>query len=232
MTKRLVSAILLVAAVVTPSAEAVQIALTPANVIGGSGSYPGVAFNSGQFNAGLILDKQTGAMGEANQVGGDADGGYWLNADGGPAAAYIVIDLGAAYQLDEVELFNTHNAQFNDRGTGRFSITGGNAVTNLGAAGFDLTGSTTLLVLDNLAPEVQANDPLNAQAFNITDAGSYRYLRFAPLTVASGGAPCCGANNYGLNEIRFFSTALPEPSVVAMGMIGAASLLMGRRRRA
>jgi len=231
MMKLQMSAVAVFVAMVVPSAQAVQIALTPANVIGGSGSYNFVNYNVGQFQAGNILDKQTGVMGEANQLPGDAEGGFWINSDGGPANAYIVIDLGQAYQLSDIELFNTHNAQFNDRGTGAFNITAGNAVTNLGAAGFDLSGPTAVLVAGVLTPEVQANDPLNAQAFDVADANAYRYIRFNPLTVAAGnGVPCCGANVYGLNEIRLFGGVIPEPSVVLLSLLGAGSLVLRRRR--
>jgi hypothetical protein len=37
---------------------------------------------------------------------------YWLNPDNGPANAYIVIDLGAAYHIVSIDLFNTHNSEF------------------------------------------------------------------------------------------------------------------------
>src|SRR5690242_1768176 len=98
-------------------ASASQILLTPADVIGFNGVYDST------FLARNILDHQTGTISECCQ-----DGSYWLNSDNGPADAYIVIDLEAAYQLTALELFNTHNAYFNDRGTGNFSIEAGNSV--------------------------------------------------------------------------------------------------------
>ena len=92
-------------------ADASQISLSPANVIGFFGQY------STLFPASAILDHQTGTISEPAQ-----NGSYWLNSDNGPANAYIVIDLGAAFHLGSFDLFNTHNANFNDRGTGAFSI--------------------------------------------------------------------------------------------------------------
>src|SRR5688572_32998920 len=94
-------------------ASIIQVVLAPSNVIGGTNTYGGT-FNSGTFNATLIANQQAGSISEPSQSG------YWLNPDNGPANAYIVVDLGAAYRIDSLELFNTHNAGFNDRGTGDF----------------------------------------------------------------------------------------------------------------
>ena len=68
---------------------------------------------SSQYTAASVLDHQNGIINEPNQ-----DGSYWLNSDNGPANAYIVIDLGAAFHLASIDLFNTHNAFYGDRGTG------------------------------------------------------------------------------------------------------------------
>lgn len=228
-------------ALAASSGFSAQIVLAPANVIGGNGSYNGGGpgddpFNVGQFNATNVLNQQTGPISEPNQSG------FWLNDDdiagnapAGTAAgdqdAFIVIDLGQAYRLDQVELFNTHNAQFNDRGTGDFTITGANAVTAAGAgsSGSDISGPSTLLASGTLAGVAQADDPIDGQAFAVTDTGLFRYVRFDAETVATGGGSCCGANNYGLNEIRV-SGAVPEPAGLSLLALGAAGLL-GRRRR-
>src|SRR4051812_12435964 len=104
--RRHMSRTLKVAAVLLLSsagAFAAQVPLTPSNVIGGSGSYGG-EFNSGQFNALQILDDQSAIVTEPTQ------NGFWLNPDGGPANAYITVDLGAYYHLNRFDLFNAHNA--------------------------------------------------------------------------------------------------------------------------
>src|SRR3954468_19693397 len=87
------------------SAFGSPVALSPSNVIGGSGSYGG-NWQSGSFNATEILDQQTGPVSDNFGVS------YWINPDGGPLAAYIVIDLGVAYHLSSLDLFNTHNSQY------------------------------------------------------------------------------------------------------------------------
>ena len=206
----------------------IQVTLAPSNVIGGSGSYGGT-FNTGQFNATQILNQQTGSISEPTQTG------YWLNPDNGPAAAYIVIDLGAAYQLSSLQLFNTHNSTFNDRGTGNFNFQAGNAVTNLGATGFDLSGSTATVVSGTLVPVNSVNDPIVSQSFNVSDTNTYRYLRFNPTSVATSGTSCCGPNNYGLNEVRAFANVpalgVPEPATFWAFGVGLAGVLALQRRR-
>jgi hypothetical protein len=204
-----------------------QIPLSPTNVIGGSGSYGG-NWQTGSFNATEILDQQTGPVSDNFGVS------YWINPDGGPLNAYIVIDLGAAYHLSSLDLFNTHNSQYGDRGTGDFTIEAGNSVVNLGAAGFDLTGSTTV-ILNGTLVAAPVSDPITGQTFTLSDPGTYRYIKFEPHTVASAGAPCCGPNNYGLNELRAFETPLPndnapEPAPMALIASGLAAVALLRRR--
>src|SRR4051794_25797939 len=140
-----------------------QIPLSPSNVIGGSGSYGG-NWQSGSFNATEILDQQTGPVSDNFGVS------YLINPDGGALAASIVIDLGAPSPLSSLDLFNTQNSQYGDRGTGDFTIEAGNSVVNLGAAGFDLTGSTTVILNGTLAA-APVLDPIAAQSFTLSDPG-------------------------------------------------------------
>jgi hypothetical protein len=205
------------------------LSLSPSNVIGGSIPYGG-NWQSGSFNATLILNQQTGAVSDA------FGSSYWLNPDGGRADAYIVIDLGATYQVTSLDLFNTHNSNYGDRGTGNFQIRAGNSVVDLGGPGFDLTGSTTVILNGTLvaAPVV---DPIAGQSFSVSDTNGYRYLRFEPLSVATANTSCCGANNYGLNELRVFGAeasapqSTPEPAAfVLMGSALVAISLIRRRR--
>ena len=188
-----------------------QITLDQSNVIGGSGSYSG-AWNDSTFGAQNILSQQTGSIQE------DFANGYWINVDDGPADAYIVIDLGALYQITSIEFFNTHNGPYNDRGTGDFQIHAGNSLGGLTSNGFDLNGALTMINSGTLSADTSSNTFLTPQDFTVSDAGTYRYLRFEPLSVASSGDPCCGANVYGLNEIRVFgdTTAVPESATWLM----------------
>ncbi len=201
-----------VALAATPVAvSAAQLTLAPASVIGSSGYYTACC----TFQPGNIFDQQTGTVTESFGAG------YWLNPDNGPANAYITVDLGAVYNLTGVTLYNTHNGPYADRGTGDFQIFGSNSV-----AGGALVGGTSLLSA-TLTPEV-SGDP-TAQAFTLS--GSYRFISFNPTSVSVGGNPCCGANVYGLDELKVFGTAVPEPATWALMIAGFGMTGFAMRRR-
>ena len=204
-----------------PSVFGSQIPLSPGNVIGFLGEYNSL------FPASSILDHQTGTINEPAQ-----DGSYWLNSDNGPANAYIVIDLGAAFHLGSFDLFNTHNAFYNDRGTGAFSIEASNSIAPGSGTGSDLSGSIVTLVSGTLLSASLSSDPLLDQTFVSSDPGSYRYIRFSPHTVAASGQPCCGTNVYGLNELRAFdapASGVPEPGSIAF--LGGGLVVLGMLRK-
>jgi hypothetical protein len=203
-------------------ANAALITLDTSNVIGSTPAY------NANFSADYILDNQSGVITETNQSPNDADGGYWLNPNNGTPDAWITIDLGSAYVIDFLELFNTHNAQYFDRGTGDFRILASNSVVDLGSMGFDLSGTVSTLIDSTLLAEsgTQAG-PLTAQSFSVGNTNAFRYLQFNADSVAVGGNPCCGTNVYGLNEIRVTAVnEVPEPTtlaIFALGLIGLAS---------
>jgi len=204
-----------------PGAFASQVSLSPGNVIGYLGEY------NGTFTAASILDHQTGTINEPAQ-----DGSYWLNSDGGPANAYIVVDLGGLFHLTSFDLFNTHNANYGARGTGNFSIEASNSIAPGIGVGADLSGPIVTLLSGTLLSANPASDPLVAQTFLSSDTGSYRYIRFSPHTVATANRSCCGDNNYGLNELRVFegpASQAPEPATLAF--IGGGLVILGLRSR-
>lgn len=197
------------------AASAAQIVLSPASVIGDSGAY------GSQFAADNIFSQQTGTI---NETFGN---GYWINPDNGPAGAYITADLGGLYSLTSIELFNTHNGDYGDRGTGTFSIFGSNTVL-----GGQLV-APTLILSGTLAPASVAGS-LVGQSFAVS--GMFRFISFNPTGVSTApdglfgpGVSCCGANVYGLNELRVFGVAgaVPEPQswallIAGFGLVGAA----------
>lgn len=190
-------------------------------MIGSSGSYgEGNGYN---FVAGSIFSSPTGPVSDVF-----SSGSYWINPDNGPFNAFITIDLGAAYSIGSFDLFNTHNSQYGDRGTGTFTIIGGNAITGAPGA-FQLTGPTTVLASGSLNA-VPVADPITGQTFASLSGSIFRYLEFLPTSVASINAACCGTNVYGLNELRV--SAVPEPSTWAMMILGFAGVgFMAYRRK-
>ena len=182
-------------AMATP-ASAAQFLLTQNMIISRSGT-----------NAGAVLNQQGGAVG--------LDGQAWRGGFG----ERITLDLGAAYDLGQIQLFTTRGSNF--------SFSAGNNILRDTFTGYYLNGGTNLVagVLAN-----DAGDPLGAQAFSIADEGKYRYVQLNFFNL--GG----GRSDFTLNEFRLFdrefSSAVPEPATWAMmimgfGLTGAAV----RRRR-
>jgi PEP-CTERM motif-containing protein len=211
--------------VVASSNEIATAAINIANgspVIGGSGDYPGGPFNSGLFPSLRVTDGVLASpdnnTGNITEVYGT---GYWLGPNNA-STGYFVLDLGAAYNIGSVQLFNTGNAQFQDRGTGNFTISASNSIVFIGSNGMDLV-SPTQIVSGSLTPQSAAAF-LTPDSFTAGSSGPFRYLRFDALSIGAIGS--FGFNGVGLNEIRVFEAAAttPEPStfivLAAVGGIG------------
>jgi len=185
-------------------------------IIDGSSAYDGRAFddNTQGFAAFHVTD------GSDTDVFGQS---YWLGTDG-QVNQFFVLDLEQSYIVDQINLINTHNTQYNDRGTADFLIRGSNDLALI-------TGSSSSepVILSGTLSTVTGMAPIPADVFTAADGllvGSYRYLRFESLSSTYGNG------HIGLNEIQVFGL-VPEPSTLlvwsllaAMG-IGAA----WRRRR-
>jgi len=185
------------------------ITLTPANVIGGSGSHPSNAWDVGQFNATLVLDQQTGTVTEAGYT-------YWLGNDA-TTNQYFVIDLGVAYDIGQIELFNTHNWFSGDRATNAFTVSASNSVS-----GFSLNSPTQILS-GNLAI---GSDPITAATFTsangLSTGSAFRYVQFTAVTYHG--------NSAGLNEIRLYAIPEPDAWTAVAGAVALAGSIAWRRR--
>lgn len=206
-------------------ANATQVTLTTASVIGGSGDYNGGAYNNAgdQFSTLNVVNQQTGPISEQSQSG------YWLTPNGTPApTGYFVLDLGASYSLGFAQLFNTHNATYDDRGTGQFTIQASNNLqAGPAGTGFDLLNPVTILS-GTLASGHQAVDPLPGQTFGIGNSTAYQYIRFNDVSIGAAADTGFGAAGGGLNEIRLFTT--PEPSTFILSGLGLVGLFIAARR--
>jgi hypothetical protein len=193
-------------------------------IIDGSGSWDGGAvgvgapYNGGQFPAQLAVD---GVTFEAN----DAAISYWLGREQ-TLDEYFTLDLGGAYTVDQINLYNTHNRQFNDRGTEEFAIYGS----------LEVDGANQLVnpfpVLSGSLLDTSFEEDLPAESFTADDGlnvTSVRYLQFQALSSTYGN------NNVGLNEIEVISSsvvvspnkALGKPVIDGSGAYGAPDFASG-----
>jgi hypothetical protein len=196
-------------------------------VIHGSGAWnsevqcdPASAFDAGGFPAGRVTDDI--AVDLHSSAGTST---YWLGREN-CSEEFFTLDLGEIYNIDEIDLFNSHNAQFNDRGTDEFIIYGSNQIDDLDN---QLINPEVLLSANLQRSDSQA--PIAPEKFTVANGllpgAQARYIQFVALTyhssAANGGA--------GLNEIEIYGTVIPEPSSWALATAaGFAAVVVARRR--
>ena len=191
------------------------------NVIGGDGAFYDVSYKTGVYNAYHVVDNQTGPI---NEVVGN----YWLGQQRG-LSQYFVLDLGATYSILEIDLFNTHNTGYNDRGTVNFHVDAANSVAFVNSTvDYDLVSPVQILS-GTLTQRDSANDPIVADVYTsangLSQGTEYRYLRF---TADNFNPNYAGDGGSGLNEIRVL---VPEPSTLVLLAFGALWLSHSRQRR-
>ncbi len=167
-------------------------------VIAGSGAYPSVAFNvaggSGDFSATNVTD------GSASDVFAST---YWLGREG-MTNEHFTLDLGGSVAIDQVLLRNTHNNQYNDRGTANFRLFAASAVDGSNQLVSPVQILTSTLTTRTITAPTPATSPVPADAFTPTNGltpVTARYLKFEALTSSYG-------LNVGLNEIEVFGTRM------------------------
>ena len=206
-------------------------------VVGGSGSWSGAApagnsYNVGQFSAQLVTDNglDTDANLTNNSPMFEDQNVIWLGKEADVVEDFV-IDFGAPTRFGSFALVNTHNAQFNDRGTGDFQIFGSNTVTQrgtteTGAGGVDLV-NPVLLTSGTMAYQLQVDDPIEPQEFFTSNTAPFQYVRFNALSALP--QPPGGTFGVGLNEFRAFT--VPEPSSLVVAALGFGALALRRGRR-
>jgi hypothetical protein len=223
------SLVLLLCGFAIAPATAQLITLTPSNVIGsspwGDGTNSPWAWNAvgsgNQYQASTIFSQQTGSVSGLDTAW---TGNTWFPSPnvGGTGASknsgYVVIDLGAAYYLSSIELFNgTATYQH----TGTFDLLASNSIINASdvsnygqiLSGPTLLGSTSL-------PFADGENPVTGHAYYPSSITAYRYLQINISAAGSSG----NIQGASLSEVRFTGiSAIPEPSTYA-AMAGAAML--------
>lgn len=165
-------------------------------VIDGSGAWSTEPFNGGQFPGSRVTD---GNKNEAT----DAPISYWLGQEG-IVNSYFTLDLGELRNIDEVRLFNTHNRQFNDRGTDEFVLYGATTVDGAN----QLISPVPILAgnLSNVTGQADILGDIFTTANGLVSGAQARYLRFDALTSTYGN------NNVGLNEIEIYDLGFVNPN--------------------
>jgi hypothetical protein len=140
---------------------------------------------------------------------------YWLGREQ-TANEWITIDLGEVMAITGIDLQNTHNTTFDDRGTKDFRIEASSDGSNF-----------TTVIAGTLADVAGTGDNIPIESFSVRNGDfslfSARYIRFEATNYYGNGA--------GLNEIFVFAH-VPEPGSIvlaAMGLLGLAGY--GRRSR-
>jgi hypothetical protein len=178
-------------------------------IIDGSSAWNQVAFDdevTGQFPARFVVD---GSIADHSA----APSQHWLASefcpgpdciDGPDAEAYFTLDLGDVYRVDEIALRNTHNRQFNDRGTEEFVVFGSNEIDENGAL------IDPVPILSGELARSDGQSPISAESFTgengLIQNADFRYLRFQALShyasETNGGA--------GLNEFEVYGRLVSE----------------------
>lgn len=216
---------------VATAARADIILLTPAAAIGGTPTFLNSDYK-GQFNisanyvAGNLFNQQTGAVNVTTQ-----QGNVWFGTDlagNGPVNRWVTIDLGAAYSLSHIEVFNSNQA---DRGTGEISLYGANAIEVDADPfnGYTLT-SPTLLINNVSLTYASGVNPIANNTFTVGNQTAFRYLQIWTLSYANTPLTPTGT---GLAELRVFEAEpIPEPGTWAAAALLAGGAAFVRWRRA
>lgn len=164
-------------------------------VINGSSAYNGRPFNQAN-GPGQNFSAQNVTDGSVSDIFGV---NYWLGTDRAPTQ-FFILDLGEEYDITEIRLRNTHNTQYNDRGTLNFTLSASSAID-----GANLLVSPQTILSGTLS-NVSGQNPIGADVFN-ADNGltetTARYLRFDSLSAIN--------NNAGLNEIEVYTADGDDP---------------------
>jgi hypothetical protein len=199
------------------TAIAVSIPLTDASVIGGNASI------SGEWDTGGANGDSAGGNITDGDRSEDLLDSMWL-ANGSNETneeTYLVIDLGDSFNIDQIDLYNTHNRAFNNYATDSFRIEASNSVVDLGSPDdFDLSGTVSTILTGNMSTTT-GEDPVTTvdtfTSFTAHPEGAVQYLKFVSITGHHNLPPGPDEDYHndlrGLNEIEVFTQdPLPPPA--------------------
>jgi len=160
-----------------------------------------------RFPATAVLDGSWADQHPAHHGGATAD--YWLLPDN--TTGYLQFDLGEQWNLEFIEIHNTDNSQWGDRGTIAYHI--------------DISPTDTFELFETIAAGTL---PTWDEGWLSRPVSSDNYWQYARFYVDDFGGTN-GAAGGGLAEIAFYGQT-PEPATMALVALGLLALV--RRRRA
>ncbi|MFW6162508.1 MAG: PEP-CTERM sorting domain-containing protein [Planctomycetota bacterium] len=160
-----------------------------------------------KFPASAVLDGSWEDKHPALHGGATAD--YWLLPDG--QTGYLQFDLGGEWNLEFIDIHNTNNSQWGDRGTVAYHL--------------DISPTDTFEVFETIAAGTL---PTWQEGWLSRPVSTDKFWRYARFYVDDFGGTM-GADGGGLAEIGFYGR-LPEPGTLALLGVGLFALARRRRR--
>ncbi len=149
--------------------------------------------------------------------GSPSNWSFWLSSEGQNAGSWVQVDLGSTFGVTSLNLFDSHNRGYNDRGTDAFTIsvsTDGVHFTNVADGAF-----TTAQWLNQTADVVTFDAAVLARYVRLTADSTYGDQ--------AGGT----GRSAGLAEMQVM--AVPEASTSSMALAGLGLLgFVAMRRKA
>jgi len=149
----------------------------------------GAPFDGGTFPGDRVTD---GSVADINT----GRSSYWLGREN-TTDEYLTLDLGDLFTVEEIALTNTHNTQYNDRGTDEFIVYGAAEID-----GDNQLINPIAIVSGNLS-NVSGASPIPADVFtsaNGLTVADVRYIQFVALSYLSSATN----GSSGLNEISIY----------------------------
>ena len=162
-----------------------------------------------------------------------AGSGHWLGQPHEPN--WLIVDLGASYPLDRVEVWNYNNGTVgvagSDRGMRQTSIWLHDGPTEPNASNGDENGNDfvstgwSLFELDHPFVEGPGTNPFSSTETVSFGGANARFVAFE----IKNNHTAFGADGFvGISELQFF--AVPEPSTLALLALGGLAMAHARRR--
>ena len=212
--KKMIAGLLLAVGVSSASAA---VLITPdgatsSTTVGGTRTIAEAINNSDLSGTGISVT-------ETHLINSDS-AGYWLSASTavGSGTETISFDLGGTYDVDTIHQWVYTRSGATKRGLQTFDIA---FSTNNGVSYSTAVTAASLSMGAFTEPAVTA---LPAQTRTFTEQTGVTNIQFSNLQNFGD------TSYFGLSEIKFEGTAVPEPSSVALLGLGGLGLLIRRRR--